>query len=278
MQNPLVTIIIPSFNSMTGSKNIDKTLKSIENQTYKNIETIVIDNFSIDTTSKICKNYKIRFFSLKCGRSRARNYGIEQMNGEFALFVDSDHILTPTLVTDCVDQSIRLEANCLKVPVYFVSTKNSRINCSKMRNLEFKSGLGIQTLLLFFSRDLLQRIKFPESVDLGEDFIFSSRALELAPRISTVGSCISHVEEGTIEGLILRSWNYGKKFSSTKKEIGSTSSARLLVSLSAFNLTKLKRIISNTAQSPTVVFSFISYILIKHCTFLFSWFFSSLSE
>jgi glycosyltransferase involved in cell wall biosynthesis len=262
---------------MTGSKNIGKTLKSIANQTYPNIETMVIDNFSKDTTSKTCENYNIKFFSLKCGRSGARNYGIEHMKGKYALFVDSDHILSPTLVADCVVQSIRQGANCIKVPVYFVSTETSRINCSKMRNLEFESGLGIQTLLLFFSRELSQRIRFPESVDLGEDFIFSSKALELNPVISTVESRIFHVEEGTAKALILRSWNYGRKFNSTKKEIGSANSARLLVSLSAFNLAKLKRIISNTSRSPNVVFSFSLYILLKHFTFLVSWFFSSLS-
>ena len=207
---PLVSIIIPTFNSMAGTKNVNKTLKSLMEQTYQNIEILVIDNFSSDTTYKVCKNYPIRFFRLNGNRSKARNYGINRMRGDYALFLDSDHILTPKVIEECVNQALRFNANCIIVPVKFVSNKKSHIYCSHMRNLEFKLGLGMQTFILFYSRNLMQDIRFPESVELGEDMIFSSRVLKNKPRISRIRSVIYHIEDGTATSLVLRSWSYFK--------------------------------------------------------------------
>jgi glycosyltransferase involved in cell wall biosynthesis len=54
MANPLVSVIIPTKNS---AKTIEKCLKSVKDQTYKNIEIIVVDNFSTDGTYEIAKKY-----------------------------------------------------------------------------------------------------------------------------------------------------------------------------------------------------------------------------
>ena len=64
MKNILVSIGVPVFN---GEKFIGKTLDSLINQTYKNIEIIISDNCSDDKTTNICKNYckldsRIKFF------------------------------------------------------------------------------------------------------------------------------------------------------------------------------------------------------------------------
>jgi glycosyltransferase involved in cell wall biosynthesis len=267
---PLISIIIPSFNSMSGNKNIGKTLESIKNQTYSNIETLVVDNFSTDSTVRTCKNYPARFFSIQGKRSLARNYGIANMKGDYALFVDSDHVLAENLVEECVKKALVYGADCIKIPVFCVNTARSYVDCSEMRNLEFKSGLGTQTLLLFFSKSLIDSIKFPESVEIGEDAIFSSRALALNPAISEINSTLLHIEEGTMTNLVRRSWSYGKKFRSTRKEIGSAESTRLLMGLSAFDLSKLRKVVFNISRSPNTVFSFVPYITIKHYAFILS--------
>jgi len=267
---PLVSIITPTFNSMTGTRNINKTLKSLMEQTYQNTEILVIDNFSSDTTYEVCKKYPIRFFQLNGGRSKARNHGINKMRGDYALFIDSDHILTPKVVEECVNQTLCFNADCIIVPVKFVSNKKSHMRCSQMRNLEFKLGLGMQTFILFYSRKLIQNIRFPESVELGEDMIFASRALKNKPRISRIRSVIYHIEDGTATNLVLRSWIYGKKFRATISEIGSTESTRLIVNLSALNirkLIKLIRIVSNGSNTLMTISRFLFYILLKHLSF-----------
>ncbi|WP_175640176.1 glycosyltransferase family 2 protein [Metabacillus schmidteae] len=89
----LVSIIVPIYNS---ERFIDKTITSIVNQTYKNIEIILLDDGSTDNSLNIMKKYekqdgRIKVFSHKNqGQSFTRNKGIEISSGEFLVFVDSD--------------------------------------------------------------------------------------------------------------------------------------------------------------------------------------------
>ena len=141
-QEQLVSVIIPTYNSMTGTKNVENTLKSILDQTYRNVEILVIDNFSNDDTHRVCMNYPVRFYFLRGNRSKARNFGLERMRGVYALFVDSDHVLTKTVIDDCVAMTKYSHADCAIIPISFVSRGTARINCSQMRNMDFRLGLG----------------------------------------------------------------------------------------------------------------------------------------
>ena len=68
---PLVSIGVPVFNE---EKNIEKCLKNILSQTYKNIEIIISDNNSHDKTLDICKKYKKKFNKIKIFKN-IKNYG-----------------------------------------------------------------------------------------------------------------------------------------------------------------------------------------------------------
>lgn len=275
---PLVSIIIPTFNSMTGTKNIDATLQSVMAQTYRNIETLVIDNFSKDTTYEACRNFPVRFFQLNSKRSEARNLGISRMHGDYALFVDSDCILEPKVVEECINECIHCRADCVIVPVKFVSKSRLRIDCTQMRNIELRAEMGIQSTILFYSRKLIQNIRFPDSVELGEDIVFSSIVMKRKPNVSRTSSMIYHAEDGTIASLVLRSWNYGRKFPSTISRIGSAESTRLILDISSLNLARLGRIVSTISDSPRTVFSFLLYSLLKHSSFAMSYFLSLLER
>ena len=94
MEKYLVSIITPLYNS---EKYIKKTIKSVLNQSYKNWEIIIIDDFSKDKGKKIVKNYaknysKINLIELdeNKGAAFARNKGIEVSKGRFIAFLDSD--------------------------------------------------------------------------------------------------------------------------------------------------------------------------------------------
>jgi hypothetical protein len=268
---PLVSVIIPTFNSMTGTKNIEEALNSIMNQTYRSIEIFVVDNFSSDATEEVCGGYSVRFFKFRGNRSQARNYGLDKMNGDYALFVDSDFVLEPTVVEECITECVRSKADCLAIPVEFVSKSTSRIDCSHMRNIELGADLGFQSTILFYSRELIRSVRFPESVELGEDMVFSSTVLKCKPRVSRISSLIYHIEDGTTRNLILRSWYYGKKFRSTISGIGSTDSTRLILDLSALNMRKLRKIVSAVSNTPGISFCFLLYVLLKHSSFAMSY-------
>ena len=92
----LISVIVPIYNS---EKYLDNTIKSIINQTYKNLEIILVDDGSTDKSYEICKKYqkkdnRIKLFHQKNkGVSFARNIGIENSNGEFLTFLDSDDLI-----------------------------------------------------------------------------------------------------------------------------------------------------------------------------------------
>lgn len=86
----LISIITPVYN---GEKYIERCIKSVQAQSYKDIEHIVVDDGSQDTTKKICEKYndKIIFISKENeGVSKARNTALNCANGEYVLFVDAD--------------------------------------------------------------------------------------------------------------------------------------------------------------------------------------------
>lgn len=89
----MISIIIPAFNA---ENYIDRCIRSVVRQTYKDIEIIVIDDGSTDKTLEKCKEWmeydkRIRVLSQKNqGQGIARNYGIDVSRGEYLAFVDAD--------------------------------------------------------------------------------------------------------------------------------------------------------------------------------------------
>lgn len=100
--NVKVSIIVPTYNR---SELFPITLKSIENQRYKNWECIVVDDFSTDQTELIMESWTKRdnrFISIKNKRSKgapgARNTGLQHASGKYIVFFDSDDIMYPDYI------------------------------------------------------------------------------------------------------------------------------------------------------------------------------------
>ncbi|WP_075352676.1 glycosyltransferase family 2 protein [Algoriphagus marinus] len=100
----LVSFIIPHYNSV---QYINETISSIESQTYKNFEIIVVDDNSSEEVFKELKNIingreKISLYSLPKqfvkGANSCRNFGLLHSKGDFVNFIDSDDIILPTKI------------------------------------------------------------------------------------------------------------------------------------------------------------------------------------
>jgi glycosyltransferase involved in cell wall biosynthesis len=101
--NPLVTVIIPSFNS---EQYIGETLQSVLDQTYRPLEVIAVDDGSTDRSPAILRSYGTAVRVVRQpnqGRSVARNRGLDEAFGEYVVFLDSDDLLAPTHVATLVD-------------------------------------------------------------------------------------------------------------------------------------------------------------------------------
>jgi len=107
IENPLVSIITPSFNS---EKFIRETIKSVQNQTYTNWEMIIADDCSSDNTMSIIKEIafgdkRIHFFQLEknSGTGIARNLALSKSKGKYIAFLDSDDLWKPTKLEKQID-------------------------------------------------------------------------------------------------------------------------------------------------------------------------------
>ena len=115
MEIKKVSVIIPCYNY---GKYLTECIKSVESQTYKNIEIIVVDDESTDDTAKICKTtfvanngalpnaLKYRWQRNK-GLSGARNTGIKEATGEYIMCLDEDDKLVP----GAIEEHVRLMTN-----------------------------------------------------------------------------------------------------------------------------------------------------------------------
>lgn len=118
-KKPLISIIIPIYNIMDC---LEKCVDSCINQTYKNIEILMVDDGSTDGTGALCdklkeKDTRIRVFHKENGgSSSARNLGIENAKGEYLGFVDSDDFISPTMYEDLMNAVLEY-----KVPIAQVS-------------------------------------------------------------------------------------------------------------------------------------------------------------
>lgn len=95
MNEPLVSIVIPTYNS---EKTLPICMKSIERQTYRNIEIIVVDSYSTDDTVEIAKNYGAKVIKTHGGLLWSRYLGHINAIGEIEILLDSDQILNPTAI------------------------------------------------------------------------------------------------------------------------------------------------------------------------------------
>lgn len=111
MENKLVSIITPVYN---GEKYIEECIKSVLNQSYKNIEMIIIDDGSTDNSENIIKKYTKSFpfiKYIKCNENNgiwaARNIGIEKAKGRFISFLDADDIYKENKIKNQINYMLK---------------------------------------------------------------------------------------------------------------------------------------------------------------------------
>ncbi|MDD4606958.1 MAG: glycosyltransferase [Patescibacteria group bacterium] len=172
MENkPLVSIIVPTYNS---EQFINQCLESIQQQSYKNIEIIVVDNNSKDKTKEIAQRYTDKVFNQGPERSAQVNFGVEKSNGEYVYKVDSDFILDKDVVKQCVEKVAEgFEA------VVVHNSPDVRISwIAKIRKFEvdmYKYDIT-HSSARFVKKEVYQKIGgFNGKITAGEDYDFQNK-------------------------------------------------------------------------------------------------------
>lgn len=163
---PLVSIVITTKNS---DKHINNCLKSIKEQSYENIEIIIVDSDSKDKTREIAKRYSKLVYNKKGERSTGRNYGmISKSKGKYVMFIDSDMILSPSLVENCV-LSIKKQA-CLALFIPEVILGKSFFSKVRCFERSFYNGTVIDGARFFLKKAFVKSKGFDEKLYAGEDW------------------------------------------------------------------------------------------------------------
>lgn len=188
--NDMVSIIIPVYN---GAKYITRCLNSVKNQTYKNIEIVIVNDGSIDNTKNIIESYEFSNFKYKVinktneGVSKARNEGIKNSSGKYVFFLDADDTLKEDSIKYMVEKI--KEENCDVVRTTYTldygnkTKKGNEVIHNKLYNKDDINLLMEKVLtdeihgfscLLMIKKDILIKkdIKFPEKINYMEDFVF----------------------------------------------------------------------------------------------------------
>jgi len=185
---PLVSVLVTTKNE---EKNIESCLQSIKNQTFKNIELIVVDNFSIDKTAELSKKYGAKVYLKGNERSAQRNYGVQVAQGKYLIYLDADMILSPAVIEECVTKCERDNIEALYVPERIVGDGL----WIKVRDFErsFYTGTVIDAVR-FVQRDLFLQVGgFDETLVGPEDWDFDRRIRKIG-RIGVAITPLYHNE------------------------------------------------------------------------------------
>ena len=178
----LISIIVPIYNV---EKYLRMCLDSIEQQTYSNIEVLLINDGSPDASGEICQEYVARdsrfhyFEKENGGLSDARNYGIERSNGKYITFVDSDDWLELTYVEDLYQAAIRNAADTVvsHFTIYNESDRNYYVHIwddyyektytgeelvLELPSLESEGYVFTTSWGILFNQKLFNNIRFPK--------------------------------------------------------------------------------------------------------------------
>lgn len=187
---PLVSVIIPTRNS---EKFIGKCLKSIKNQTYKNLEMVVVDNNSKDKTKEIARKYTDKVFNKGPERSAQRNFGVRKSSGEYVLIIDSDMQLSEKVIESCVAK-IQSDSKIKGIVIPEESFgKGFWAECKKLER-SFYVGVDWMEAARFFERKTyLELGGYNLNMISGEDWDFSQR-VEKTGKIDRIEEFIFHNE------------------------------------------------------------------------------------
>lgn len=215
--NPLVSVIVPVYNV---EKYLDRCVKSILDQTYENIEIILVDDGSTDTSGEICEKYALRDKRINVihkendGLVSARKTGIRAATGTYVAYVDSDDWIDKTMYEELVKEIVQHNADIVTSGLYreyHESTVTEFDHLSEgvyERELIenkifpklmftgnfFESGINIHLYNKLYKRDLVKRnqLNIDSQVRVGDDAALVYPCIMDAQKIIIIHKCFYH--------------------------------------------------------------------------------------
>lgn len=197
--NYKISTIIPVYNQ---EKHIEKALKSIIDQTFEPYEILIINDASTDKTQDKCKKFKMLYKNIKIinltknmGVSNARNIGIDNANGDYIHFMDSDDTIEKDMYENIIDEIGNKEKDLIitgtrynennKINIYIpqkceINTLNEMKDFIKDNCISGRRDIFNVVWNKLYKRDFLLKndIRFDKNITFGEDFLFNLKCMK----------------------------------------------------------------------------------------------------
>lgn len=238
MQNVKVSIIVPVYNVENYLK---ECLDSIEKQTYKNIEVILVNDGSVDNSAIICDYYCTKNSNFKVihkineGVSVARNIGLKNAIGDYCIFIDSDDYIESDMIEHMVNKAVIDSADIVLCDICLVNTnfykENLKFRYQKyleeldktVNKQSFLDMLRKYPLQPYFGAPYNKLIRRKLLVDnniiyeafnnFAEDTCFNYKIYSVTDKITTVAKVLYYhrVDSGNSLSRLNHSYEYMKK-------------------------------------------------------------------
>ena len=200
-----ISVIIPMYNT---ESYIRQCIRSVRNQTYNNLEIIVVDDGSTDKGAAICRELKEYDDRIQLivqenkGVSAARNAGLEIATGKYVFFLDSDDAIHPLLFEELIRQAEEFEADIAlceyeKQHAIWMERVLKELSVKDIRPvwqiveqeeseewIHMKYASALMRVGALVNRELVGELRFDENLIYGEDTLFMYRLVCKGVRIA----------------------------------------------------------------------------------------------
>ncbi|MDT2886051.1 glycosyltransferase [Lactococcus lactis] len=196
---PLISIVIPVYNV---ELYLEQSLESVLKQTYTNLQVILVDDGSTDSSSKICEDFEKkdnRFEVYRIqngGQSVARNIGLTKVKGDYVTFLDSDDVLDSTIIETLLQVLVEYSSDIsMCCPSHFYGIDDPEFNIINKTGVKTKDEVLLD---MFYQRDFTPSVwgklfkweLFNSNLRFKENKIFED--VDILPRLLERSSTVSY--------------------------------------------------------------------------------------
>ena len=209
--SPLISVIVPIYNV---EQYLKECCDSILSQTYTNLELILVNDGSTDNSYAIAAQYEkmdervVLLDKPNGGQSAARNMGLEYVNGDYVLFVDSDDWIEPNCIQVLFDNMRETSSDIACCRSQFINTTLNKISFKpnfRLSQIEspdiLEDALCVRNFRTspsarLYNRNFLEKyhLRFKEGI-VNEDTLFSLQVASVAHKISFVNDILFNIRE-----------------------------------------------------------------------------------
>lgn len=190
---PIVSVIITTKNE---GDVIRRLILSIKNQTFKNIEIILVDNDSTDNTLDIAKGMNVKTYTIGPERSIQRNFGAKMAKGKYLFILDADMELTPEVISECVElMSSDKAIGEIVIPEESLASNYWGKVKAFERSFYNDKGDELTDAARFFRKEVFFKAgSYDETITGPEDWDLPETIKELGYKVGRIKSRIYHYE------------------------------------------------------------------------------------